>query len=149
MVKKIIICDYCKKEIAGDVVHIFANTVDSKTGDIITDLDAGQNERDYHTDCAKKILNFANGLSKSEETKKDTVIMDGKEYTKLNDVKELEDSDKEVKKTRKKKLDIGKIMALKKAGWSYEKIADEMGTTKASIASTIYAYKKKMKKGCE
>ena len=50
------------------------------------------------------------------------------------------------KKTRKK-IDYGKIMALRKAGWSNEKIADEMHMTKASVATAISTYKKKCSGG--
>ena len=44
----------------------------------------------------------------------------------------------------KKKLDIGKIIALKKAGWSAADIAEELGTTAQSIYSAVYTYKKKV-----
>lgn len=50
------------------------------------------------------------------------------------------------KKTRKK-IDYGKITALRKAGWSNEKIADEMHMTKASVATAISTYKKKCSGG--
>ena len=35
------------------------------------------------------------------------------------------------KSTTKKELDIGKMKALRKAGWSFQKIADEMGVASA------------------
>ena len=34
---------------------------------------------------------------------------------------------------RKRKLDTGKMMALRNAGWSYEKIADEMGCSAGTV----------------
>ena len=34
---------------------------------------------------------------------------------------------------RKRKLDTGKMTALRKAGWSYEKIADEMGCSAGTV----------------
>lgn len=37
---------------------------------------------------------------------------------------------------RKRKLDTGKMTALRNAGWSYEKIADEMGCS----AGTVWNY---------
>lgn len=39
-------------------------------------------------------------------------------------------------KGRKRKLDTGKMRALREAGWSYEKIADEMGCS----AGTVWNY---------
>lgn len=41
-----------------------------------------------------------------------------------------------------KKIDTGKIMALKKAGWRNKDIADEMHMTPNAVASAIYLYKK-------
>ena len=49
----------------------------------------------------------------------------------------------EVKKTRQK-IDYGKIMALHNAGWSNQKIADEMGMTYGAVATAISTYKKKV-----
>jgi len=42
------------------------------------------------------------------------------------------------KKTEKQPFDVGKLGALRKAGWSVSKIADEMGVSEA----TIYKYMK-------
>ena len=36
-------------------------------------------------------------------------------------------------KTKKKEVDVGKIRALNKAGWSVEKIADEMRIGKSTV----------------
>lgn len=38
-------------------------------------------------------------------------------------------------------------MALHNAGWSNVKIADEMGMSKASVATAISVYRKKMREG--
>lgn len=47
------------------------------------------------------------------------------------------------KRKRRNSIDIGKIMALKNAGWSNVKIADEMGMNPQSVANAIYQHKKK------
>lgn len=44
---------------------------------------------------------------------------------------------------KRKKLDWGKIQALHRAGWSYEKIADEMGTTVKTVATGLSKLRKK------
>ena len=44
----------------------------------------------------------------------------------------------------KKKYDVGKIMALKKAGWKVKDIADEMKMTPQQVSNQIYLYNKKM-----
>ena len=43
--------------------------------------------------------------------------------------------------TRRKDLDDGKIRALRKAGWTLEKIADEMGCTPQTIKNRLDKYK--------
>lgn len=39
--------------------------------------------------------------------------------------------------TNKKELDMGKVKALRKAGWTLEKIADEMGCSAQTIANKL------------
>lgn len=43
--------------------------------------------------------------------------------------------------TRRKDLDDGKIRALRKAGWTLEKIADEMGCATQTIKNRLDEYK--------
>lgn len=49
----------------------------------------------------------------------------------------------ETEQKGRKRIDIGKIMALKNAGWSNVKIADEMGMNPQAVANAIYQHKKK------
>lgn len=44
----------------------------------------------------------------------------------------------EVKKGRKKALDTGKLKALRAAGWTVAKIADEMGVSEPTIRNYIH-----------
>ena len=61
------------------------------------------------------------------------------------------DAPKPAKPTKKppakRRVDYGKIMALKNAGWSNAKIADEMGMTQGAVATALSAYRKKMRDG--
>ena len=41
------------------------------------------------------------------------------------------------KETTKKEIDVGKAGALRKAGWSLQKIADEMGVSPQTIANKL------------
>lgn len=43
------------------------------------------------------------------------------------------------KQGAKKPLDMGKVKALRKAGWSLDKIADEMGVSAQTIANRLKA----------
>ena len=49
----------------------------------------------------------------------------------------------EKKKAGRKRVDYGKIMALRAAGWDNAKIADEMGMSKAAVATAISVYRKR------
>ena len=42
----------------------------------------------------------------------------------------------------KKKIDIGKIMALKNAGWKVKDIADEMHMEPQAVSNAIWRYNK-------
>ncbi|MCI8801069.1 MAG: hypothetical protein HFH88_14850 [Lachnospiraceae bacterium] len=46
----------------------------------------------------------------------------------------------------RKGVDIGKILALKKAGWSIPKIADEMSMKEGSVRTAVYRYEKRMER---
>lgn len=48
--------------------------------------------------------------------------------------------------SKRHRIDIGKIMALKNAGWSVGQIADEMGMQPQAVSNAIYQYKKKLEK---
>lgn len=41
------------------------------------------------------------------------------------------------KKTTRKELDMGKVKALRDAGWTFEKIADEMGCSPQTIVNRL------------
>lgn len=159
MVKKIIMCDFCRKEIKGENIRLIANRVDKETGDIISDFLGERWERDYHPDCVHKILDYANNhevVTEPEEvsTEQELVVpismMDDFLEKAQEEVKEETESDgpedpqePEEKKKKRKKLDIGKILALRDAGWTHQQIAEEMGTTKETIAVTICKNKRK------
>lgn len=66
--------------------------------------------------------------------------------SKGSEMEKQEPQEPKEKKVRKK-IDYGKIMALRNAGWSNEEIADEMHMTKASVATAISTYKKKYSGG--
>lgn len=167
MIKHIIICDKCKKEIAKgeEVFKLEAKSIDYDTG-ALTGIIEQDEDRHYHRGCVKEIFAYANKTPKETEpaaVEPDTIEpiscepetpepkTSGKEETKAAAVSK--ETGSKVKKSidpkkeePKKTIDIGKIMALRKAGWTYEQIADELGTSKARIASAIYKYRHKDEK---
>ncbi len=48
-----------------------------------------------------------------------------------------------LQKPRRNSVDIGKIMALRKAGWSLNRIANEMNMSRQSVWNAISRWKKK------
>lgn len=49
-------------------------------------------------------------------------------------------------KKKRKRLDMSKIMALKRAGWSNKAIAEEMSMTSNAVAVAISTYRRRGKK---
>ena len=129
-----VICDKCGAEITKDPIRLNMTYVDVMTGDIEDPITSKEQwERDYCELCARSILNYA-------EKKVVLIVEHPTIKPKKTEVKEPEEDQSKPKK----KLDIGKIMALKKAGWNAADIADELGTTAQSIYSAVYTYKKKV-----
>ena len=127
-----VICDKCGAEITKDPIRLNMTYVDVMTGDIEDPITSKeQRERDYCEPCARSILNYAEKI---------VVVEHPTIKTKKTEAKEQEEDQSKPKK----KQDIGKIMALKKAGWSAADIAEELGTTAQSIYSAVHTYKKKV-----
>lgn len=61
----------------------------------------------------------------------------------LSEQPETEPKTEKPKRSYRKRIDTGKIMALKNAGWSVKEIAAEMRVHPQSIYNAIYQYKKK------
>ena len=133
-----VICDKCGAEITKDPIRLNMTYVDVMTGDIEDPIASKeQRERDYCELCAKAILNFA----EKPEVLRFEYQADVKKKEKEHTTKEPEEDQSKPKK----KLDIGKIMALKNAGWSAADIAEELGTTPQSI----YTYLQEEGRGSE
>ena len=87
-----------------------------------------------------------NNISEQPRTTSKPQVTEVNKPTKLfrapkDEIKKPESS----KSGRKSRLDYGKIMALHNAGWSNQKIADEMGMSYNAVATAISNYKKKMR----
>lgn len=123
----------------GKVFANFDETIE------LCDLSGMDTLQKYKEELLKKIADRFDwivteaALKGMEETKGKSLPIP-KELPKI-EIKQNE-SISEPKKQRNR-IDIGKIMALKNAGWSNVKIADEMGMQPQSVASAIYQYKKK------
>jgi hypothetical protein len=111
-------CDKCKKEIEGAPIKINPrwHTPESAGKQFVYD---NSDEKDFCVECSDEIYEF---------------MMKPPKHKKV-----IEESKEEKVKGAAKNIDIGKVQALRNAGWTLEKIADEVGVS----VSTIYNMLKK------
>ena len=134
-----ILCDRCQTEI-----NEHENIGYIAVGNRITKVSAGEDEvtlsgtefseNHYCQKCVEKIKAFIRSVEQMEERKEDVALSEPQKQETVPPHKPKE----------RKKVDMGKILALRKAGWSYEKIADEMGLKPSTIPAYICNYKRKM-----
>lgn len=118
MEKTVIECDRCKKVIEGRIGYIAYNFKERKERDLM--IDNPYEKYDFCEECMNQIADFING----NETKK-----------KSKGVKES------TQKNERKRIDHGKIRALKNAGWTNKDIAQEMGMTTNNVANSLSTHK--------
>ena len=135
-----IFCDRCGKEITkcNRIGYIALNSKDQKEGDLAEDNEFEKNA--YCSKCMSQIRAFikAQPEESSEDGEKSQEV-----DTKCdkNDEK-CAQNEKKCNQGEKKAIDIGKIMALKNAGWKNKDIAGEMHMEPQAVANAIYKYKK-------
>lgn len=108
-------CDRCGNEITGAIGRI-----QIAIGDSPRFREEGQ--ADYCVECIEEIVSLIRAAPAEPETK-------------APEPKE--------KKSAPKRIDYGKIMALKRAGWGNQQIAEEMQMSKNALAQAICTYRKK------
>ena len=115
MKKVIFVCDLCGWQMAEPYVMIQ-----------VEDREAG--ERHICQICAERIRE---ALPKPEATKEEEPK---EEKPKPEATKEEEPKEE---KPKRKRIDQGKVLALAKAGWSAQKIADEMGCSVPAVYNAL------------
>lgn len=128
MKKICFVCDFCGKEITGEGMRLIR--VSFEKGGAFTEQ---ENADEFHF-CKKCNAALIAELDKTESASaKDKKPASG-------------DKKKSPEKSSGRRLDAGKVMALSKAGWSNEKIAEEMKVTEEQIYKCIYYQKNKQSK---
>ncbi len=147
-------CDRCGKVIEGYPVKIVSEYVDRETGDIWPDNEKVIPEwaektldKEFCVDCVQKIVRYAlGGMKENPDFKKAVEDMVNDSVKKKDREEEADrEADKKEKPAGRQKLDAGKIMALTKAGWNAQKIAEEMGVNAQAIYDVRYRLKKEGK----
>ena len=145
-----IVCDRCGAEIKpGKIGYVALNFRETPGGEF-----AAENlfeDSHFCPTCMERITGFiinperdgkAEGATKGESVSADAPEQPAKE--------EPDNADAPAKFTRKpaqKRIDHGKIMALRNAGWNNAKIADEMGMTPGAVATAASAYSSRAEYG--
>lgn len=154
-----IVCDRCGKEIpaAGRTGFLSWNFRDGYRGDLMQEN--ALEDRDYCETCMETIFDFINrghsgtdgsGGSSSAEgpgpvrttVPREKTGAGGESAGSSLPKKKTGVCLEKVPKPRRNSIDMGKVMALRDAGWSYGKIADEMGMSKQSVCNAISRWKK-------
>ena len=123
-------CDICGKEATKErpVYNLIwqEQTLDGSDGDLDQVVD-GVSEKDICGVCALKAgIVIAEALQRWMDTKQP-------EEKKQPETKKPDNW----KIGKKKNLDEGKMLALRKAGWTYAQIADEVGCTQQTVINRI------------
>lgn len=147
-------CDRCGKVIEGYPVCIMPEYIDRETGGIrpddeekIPDWAEEMLDKDFCEECTKKIVRYAiGGMKENPDFKKAVDEMVNGSVKKKDQEEEADrEADPKEKPAGRQKLDAGKIMALTKAGWNAQKIAEEMGVNAQAIYDVRYRLKKEGK----
>ena len=107
-------CDRCSKQITGDVFQLGTFYGDQGVPEDGWDIERGAELcRECYDIIDDAVMAAIRMISKPESKQK---------------------------KTAKKDIDMGKVKALRKAGWTLEKIGDEFSVSAQTIANHITAY---------
>lgn len=111
-------CDRCGKQVTDSMMQLCVSTlrIDDSYGEEVGSLDEGA---ELCTDCYDEIDSMIAYMVKNP-----SVHFSNGEKIKPKDPK---------KANNKAKLDLGKIAALRNAGWTIDKIADEMKVSHQTI----------------
>lgn len=136
-----ILCDRCGKEIkehGEDIGYIIMGVnVNPMKGVVLMQGDDRLNiDSHYCQGCMNEIKAFI-------QNRKNIGLLSVNQPKAVSGPNETASKHEETERKRRKRIDIGKIMALKNAGWSNVKIADEMGMNPQAVANAIYQHKKK------
>lgn len=131
MKKIIYYCDRCGKEIVGGNIKI--NPMYENLGPDRKQYVFEENcERDYCMECAEEIQAFMLCVIKNKQEKEPSSEKFMQSISKGGQEKEISEA-----APKKRQLDTGKIIALRKAGWTQTKIAEEMGTSQTIISGIL------------
>ncbi len=148
IVKHVIICDRCGKQlVTGEKIgYVAVHQRLEVHGDAVNKNEF--EEMDFCEKCLCDITRYvACGPAEMEGFGNDglTALRDGKIPEK--EEKKAAVAPAQTKKTQRRSIDYGKILALSDAGWDNKKIAEEMGMTCQQVSDAKWKAKKKREAG--
>lgn len=140
-----IICDRCSREIGdSNVGYIATNWRSMEDGSLLGDNP--HEAKHFCMDCMKEIEEFVVKKPESVIKTSENVTETGESVSKKAksvSICEEQAPEQEEPKGKRRRLDVGKIMALHNAGWKNKDIAIEMNMDSQAVANVIYQRKKK------
>lgn len=132
-------CDRCGKELNRErrIGYIAVNTRDKAEGELMDDNEF--EDCHYCSSCTNDIKRFVRTIPAERAQN----ILENKNNVEKSEIPvEHKEADADGLKKRKN-IDTGKILALRKAGWPVKEIAAEMNLSPQQVSNQIYLHKKK------
>ena len=137
-----ILCDRCGKEITdGKVGYIATNWRCMKDGSLLQDNP--HEEKHFCESCMEEIEGFVIKPPENVIKTEENVTEQPKSVSKQKASKQKKSNSDSGEQRKRRSIDIGKIMALRNAGWKNKDIADEMRMDPQAVAQAIYLHKKR------
>lgn len=145
-----VFCDRCGKEITKCNRHgyIALNSRDTKEADLTEENEFERNH--YCSSCMNQIREFIKTAPEKSEIPILQECDQNGENMSETDIKcnkneeKCTQNEENCTEGTKKRIDIGKIVALKNAGWKIKDIATEMHMEPQGVSNALYQYKKKL-----
>lgn len=135
MKKIIYTCDRCKQEITGNIFKIFIEGVNRESEDFILDDPYPEmKNRDFCRECADYFAGLIN-----EKCKKGVPATINKDFedTVQDMIATSQQESPPADKHGTRKVDTGKVLALRKAGWPVKDIAADVGCSEATVYNVL------------
>ncbi len=137
-----IVCDRCGREIRdGNVGYIATNWRSMADGSLLGDNPHEQ--KHFCASCMKKIEDFVIKIPENVIKTAGSVSETFENVSNAGESVSVCEEPAEIPNVKRRKIDVGKIMALKNAGWKNKDIADEMNMSPQMVANVIYQKRKK------
>ena len=136
-------CDRCGKELTKEkyIGYIAVNIKDKPDGDLLGENEFEKNHYCQH--CINSVKKFISKFEGCLVPEAAPEVAPANESEENVNVAPKTEGDSKNEENKRRKIDIGKIMALKNAGWPVKEIAGEMHLEPLQVSQAIYHYKKK------